>query len=443
MFRLRVISRASALLTCRAAVRAGFAIAPITLGAFAAFAAFACHSSNAPRAQGVNAQAQTFRVEGIANWRGDATAAYTIIHDDVCDHGALGVFSAADPELTARGLHAGFGVIAGACDGAPKEGENHLKPGEKNGTWAQVKTLVAHGHDVFSHSFDHPCMTNDKALAESCDPKAPHSVDFAKEIGNAGALLTANTGHPQTFFIFPYDVCDPAAIAYLKTNGYLAARCGGPGTNETVLADPFGINFDVFGPSYSKYFAVDACAKTADGRAPVQYTTTPAEYTDACRLYVLNHYVDESIAAHGWGVREFHGLTPIDKDGWEAVSVADYRAHLDYIVAKGQSGALWVEGPSPILAYQRARDPHRCAAPTITSTGSGAGATLHFPPQSTQPDCANDGTLVSYRIATTDGSDVPNLRIKQGDRELPAKRISAGHFVVDAAPSRGDAVLIR
>src|SRR4051812_49266016 len=110
---------------------------------------------------GLVACGASFRVESVATWRGGATAAYSLIHDDVCDPGALGVFSAAEPELAKRGLHAGFGVVVSKCDAAA------------GGRWDQVETLVAHGHDVFPHSWDHPCMTRDAALAESCDPQAP------------------------------------------------------------------------------------------------------------------------------------------------------------------------------------------------------------------------------------------------------------------------------
>ena len=366
--------------------------------------------------------APSFRVDGVAPWRGDATAAYSIIHDDVCDHGALGVFSAADPELVARGLHAGFGVIAGACDG----------PG--NGTWAQVRTLVAHGHDVFSHSWDHPCMTNDPALVASCDPAAPRSVDFATQISRSRDALRARTGLAQSFFIFPYDVCDPAALAYLRESGFLGARCGRPGTNPAELADPFRIDFDVFGPSYSRYFARDACATTAAGGAPVAFTTTPAEYTDACRLHVLDHYVDETIRARGWGVRELHGLAPDDPGGWETVPLADYRAHLDHLVARVKEGALWVDGPTAILRYALARDPRNCAPPTILSP-----RTLHFPAQPAR--CPAGGTPVTYRISTTDGSDPARLQVRQAGRAWPARRVAAGRFVVDADPAGGDASL--
>jgi hypothetical protein len=51
-------------------------------------------------------------------------------------------------------------------------------------------------------------------------------------------------------------------------------------------------------------------------------------------------------------------------------------------------------------------------------------------------------TLLSYRVSTTDGRDPAALRVRQGDRELPARRLSAGLYLVDADPTRGDALLI-
>jgi hypothetical protein len=357
----------------------------------------------------------------VAPWRGDATAAYSLIHDDVCDPAALGVFSVADPELARRNLHAGFGVIAGLCDSP------------RGGRWSQVQTLVSHGHDVFSHSFTHPCMTNDPALAESCDPAAPRSVDFAKQVAQSVAALQSHTGLAQRFFIFPYDVCDPRGIAALKRAGVLAARCGTPGINPPGFSDPFAIQFDVFGPSYSRSFGSPACARTRSGAPAKQYTTKPADYTAACRHQVLDGYVDDAIASGGWAVRELHGLDPVDPQGWETVSVSDYRAHLDYLRTRADAGALWVEGPTTITRYRFARDPAVCAPPQLN------GSWLRFPAPT--PLCRTWATTLSFRVSTSDGSDRPALRVRQGDRILPARRLGPGRFVIDADPTGGDAEL--
>ena len=175
-----------------------------------------------------------FKITGAATWRGNATAAYTLIHDDICDPSVHGAIAHADPMLVERGLHGGFGVIVSRCSVMNR--------------WDEVKSLIAHGHDVFDHSWNHPCMTMNAALAMSCDPAAPHSADYATEIDMSTKVLREQTGVPNVFFIFPYDVCDPAGVARLKTQGYLGARCGDQTTqfNPSNFTDPFKIQFDVW-----------------------------------------------------------------------------------------------------------------------------------------------------------------------------------------------------
>jgi hypothetical protein len=46
-------------------------------------------------------------------------------------------------------------------------------------------------------------------------------------------------------------------------------------------------------------------------------------------------------------------------------------------------------------------------------------------------------------VVTVDGSDPAWRSVRQGARELPVKRLSPGHYVVDADPTNGDAVLMR
>src|SRR2546429_2771171 len=145
----------------------------------------------------------SFQVDGVATWLGNARAAYSIIHDDVCDPSANGVFAHADPELFKRGLHAGFGVIAGTCVSEKK--------------WDNVKTLVSHGHDVFNHSWTHNCLSNRADCAGNGTP----SSDFALEIDQAGKFIQDNTGVTARYYIFPFDVFGAGAVAHLQQAGYL------------------------------------------------------------------------------------------------------------------------------------------------------------------------------------------------------------------------------
>jgi hypothetical protein len=347
----------------------------------------------------------------VATWRGNATGAYSIVHDDLCADRVKGIFTHADPELTKRGLHAGFGAIAGEC--------------ESKNLWNDVKGLIAHGHDVFSHSWSHPCMTANGGLAAACDPVYPRSTDYTQEIDKAAATFKAN-GIAADFFIFPFDVCDPAGIARLKGQGYIGARCGPHGVNGPMFADSFKISFDVWGPAYSMYITAPAC------KGVKEYVTTPAQAPAACRAYVLDQFIDDAIKQKGWATREFHGFEG-DTGVWEALPVADYAAHLDHALAKVKAGELWVAGPTPVLKYRWARQ--NCAPPTVVKN------TLKFA-ATPAASCTRYATVLSYLVSTTDGSDPATLKVEQGGMTLPARKLGKGSFVVDADPTQGDALLV-
>jgi hypothetical protein len=349
------------------------------------------------------------RIESVATWRNDATAAYSLVHDDVCNDDTQGVFTHADPELTRRGLRGGFGVIVEQC--------------QKNGRWPQVRTLLEHGHDVFSHSWSHLCLTEDAGIVQACPPEVPRSLDFAQQIDAAAAALKTNAGVGPDFFIFPFDACDPAAVAHLQALGYLGARCGLSGVNPPHFPDSFKINFDVWGPAYSTYWSAPVCAGVT------RFETPPAQAPAACRTYVINHLVDEAIAVKGWASRELHGFDD-DAGAWEPVPLADYVAHLDYVQARAQAGELWVEGPTSVLKYRWARE--ACARPTVS------GRTLRFPAPA--PACARHATVLSYLI-TTD-ADPAAISVQQAGSTLPGRKRGPGRFVIDADPTKGDAIVV-
>jgi peptidoglycan/xylan/chitin deacetylase (PgdA/CDA1 family) len=351
-----------------------------------------------------------FRVDGVATWRANAKAAYTIIHDDLCDPTTFGSFDHSDPLLVARGLHAGFGANPNTCNTESK--------------WPAVKTLVNHGHDVFNHSWDHACIGDMTACGGN-----KYSANLVLEIDQAGQLIQMQTGIAPRFFIFPYDVCGTTAIAHLQQAGYIGARCGAHAINPSAFTNGFAVQFDVWGPNFSIYAASGPCqGKTKPDQASRPSRDLPVE----CRMYVLNQFVDDAITKGGWANREMHGFD--DNPGsWEPISVSDYTAHLDHVKAKVDTGDLWMEGPTRIVKYRFARE--KCSLPTVST-----GNTLKFAAPSA--DCAKYATALSFLISTTDGSDPAALRIRQGTTDSPAKRLSAGHYVVDADPSKGDAVLL-
>jgi hypothetical protein len=349
-----------------------------------------------------------FTVTGVATWRGDAVGAYSLVQDGVCD--LDGAFTHGDPELTRRGLHGGFAVIVGSCG---------MGTASK---WPRVKALREHGHDLLNHSWSHPCL----GTVADCQGQGARSTDLALEIDRSSEVLASSAGGPIEFFVFPFDTCGPDALGRLKQRGYLGARCGARGVSDARLADGFAVRFDSWGPSFSAYGNAGPCRGLVMRDANVAPDSLPV----ACRSYVLDQYVDDAIAGHGWALRALTGFTD-ERGVFQPISLADYTAHLDQVRRKVDAGQLWVEGPSVVLRYRFARQ--TCPMPTVVD-----GRTLRFPEPSAE--CRRHATAVSYLVSTT-SADLPSLQASQAGSVTMARKTAPGRFVVDADPTRGDVTL--
>ena len=319
-------------------------------------------------------------VEGFSTWKGNATAAYSIIHDDACDNTTDSLFDVADAALSARGLHAGFGAIVERC-------------AERN-VWDRVQTLAAHGHEILCHSWDHKDFV-------AIDPTTNAPPDLSLEIDQATTLLRENVPAQKIeYFIFPFDSFNQAAIDRLASAGYTGARAGTKGVNPPDFPDPLRGDFDVYNGDNSIYYP---------------------QFPD-----VNKAYVDDAISKGGWAIRELHG---IQDASWETMPAVDYEAHLDYVKGKVDSGELWVDNPSTVSHYRFARQ--YCAAPSVT------GDTLSFAAPSAQ--CSANATQLSIIVTTS--VDVPNVSATQAGKALTSKRLGAKRYAVDADPTLGDVVL--
>jgi len=319
-------------------------------------------------------------VEGISTWRGNTTAAYSIIHDDACDNTLDSLFDVAEPALTARGLHAGFGAIVERC-------------AERN-VWDRVEVMVAHGHEILCHSWDHKDFV-------AIDPTTNAPPDLALEIDQATMILAENVPDQKVqYFIFPFDSFSQSMIDHLGAIGYTGARAGAKGVNPPNFPDPLRGEFDVYNDENSIYYP---------------------QFSD-----VNKAYVDDAIAKGGWAIRELHG---IEDTSWEHIPTTDYLAHLDYVKAKVDSGELWVDTPSTVSHYRFARQ--YCGVPTVL------GATLSFAAPSAQ--CTANATPLSVILTTA--VDAPNVSATQAGKALISKRLGAKRYLVDIDPTLGDVVL--
>jgi peptidoglycan/xylan/chitin deacetylase (PgdA/CDA1 family) len=316
-------------------------------------------------------------VEGVGTWKGNATAAYSIIHDDACDYTTDSLFKIADPELVARGLRAGFGAIVERCQ-------------ERPGVWAEMETLVSHGHEILCHSWTHPDFVTTTPLP-----------DLSIEIDQATNVLAANIPDQKLeYFIFPFDSFTQAMVDHLGAIGYTGARAGQKGVTPADFSDPLREDFDVYNDENSIYY--------------------PA-YPD-----VLKAYVDDAIGQRGWAIRELHGVNDMS---WEPIPTADYEAHLDYVKAKVDAGELWVDTPSAVGHYRFARQ--YCGVPSVS------GAELSFAAPS--PQCIANATAITVLVDTE--IDTATLSATQGGKPLHTERLSANHYAVDVDPTLGKATL--
>ncbi|HEY0706494.1 MAG TPA: polysaccharide deacetylase family protein, partial [Polyangia bacterium] len=352
--------------------------------------------------------AVNYTLGGEATWRGDASGVYTILFNSVCEGSFAGSLREGASELTSRGLRGAFALIARACD--------------MGNRWDGLRAMAANGHELINQSMSQPCLTTNAMIAGNCPGNAPRSNNYMSEIEASNGMIRDRTGVTPTVFSFPYDVCDPAALAFLKARPFLGSRCGPARLNAVDFADPFTFKADFWGPGPSMY-KDNAC----QGLPP---NAQPNQASAMCRTHVHNAPLDEAISKKAWVVRGFHGFST-DTGTYQPIALADYRAHLDVVVEKAKSGQLWVATPSEVLRYRFAR--RDCAAPTLN------GNTLTF--AAPNPGCTKYATSLTYIVKTAGGADPPTVSITQGGQKVAGKKSGPGTYLVEADPTKGDAVL--
>jgi peptidoglycan/xylan/chitin deacetylase (PgdA/CDA1 family) len=94
-------------------------------------------------------------------------------------------------------------------------------------TAPQVRTLIAAGWELDSHTIDHPDLTTLDATA------------LRHELADSRAELKRRFGVPVDFFCYPAGRYDDAAIAAVRAAGYLAATTTQPGLAQPEDADRY------------------------------------------------------------------------------------------------------------------------------------------------------------------------------------------------------------
>jgi hypothetical protein len=238
----------------------------------------------------------------FATWKENRVAAYTLVHDDFGDVTTAGITQYADTIAHQRGIKFVFGAITSSCDSQD---------------WVDSKRLIAHGHEIINHSHSHRCAVNTGWCTNVYGP-----ADYHLELDTSTAWIERGSGHRPRFFIHPYDLYTDSIINHLKFLKYLGARSGQYSQmNKPSFTDFFRLNFFVFDP--------------------------------VSTLAQLNETVDAVLSDGSYAVRELHG---VEDWSWGKVTLADYRAHLDYIKTKMDLKQLWTATFSEVITYKMQRD---------------------------------------------------------------------------------------
>ena len=121
-----------------------------------------------------------------------------------------------------------------------------------------------------------------------------------------------------------------------------------------------------------------------------------------------------------------HGINEL----WEPMTPTEYDVHVADLTARIASGDLWVDAPTAVVKYRRAR-----AACKVTL----AGHTVTFGTLSA--DCQKYKTPVTLDVTLADAADAASVAADQSGVKRAAKRIGAARFLVDDVVPGGDVTL--
>jgi peptidoglycan/xylan/chitin deacetylase (PgdA/CDA1 family) len=317
----------------------------------------------------------------IATWKDNKKAAYTIIHDDYGDVTTPGIANYADTIAFNRGVKINFGVITSVCDATG---------------WADARRMITHGHEVINHSHSHLCALNGATWCTNT------YTDLATEQGLSTQLIEQNTNNRPRFFIHPFDVFNEDIHAYLRNLGYIGARAGTQDSfNMANFNDFFHLNFYVFQPNFT--------------------------------LAQLNRGITVAIAEGGYAIQELHG---IGDASWGAVSIEDYRAHLNLVKDKMNSGDVWASSLGEVTTYKMQRAGY---APTATYDATAQKVTVNFTANTT----INTAILkspVTINVALTNLT-FATLTVTQNGLPITDFKQTTTGIAVNAYPHQGALVI--
>ncbi len=328
----------------------------------------------------------------ISNWYDDKTAAYSIIHDDLCLDDCYGIIAFADTIAFNRGIKVAMGASVAAC----KEGADTL--------WPKLQQIISHGHEIVSHGENHGASVDLGWTPENWN----YDIDMVQTKATLEAMLP---GAEINWFIFPYDAYNDQRIEELKKAGYLAARAGRSMYQDRGV-NRFSGNYDPYRTVFDAYMSKEEQDQIDALKDP--YTTSIYNDDSNC---VAKQHIDAAILSHGWSLQEMHTVDDMRPRSWGQIDIDDYREVLDYAVQQQNNGELWIETPTTVAKYVMTRN--------ALNTVNVNGAKVSF---AGRPTDTRYNSPVTLRIKTRNNPN--SLSLWQNGVKLDAKKRGDDLFIV-------------
>jgi len=328
----------------------------------------------------------------IAPWYDDYTAAYSIIHDDLCLDDCYGIIQHADTIAYNRDIKIAMGAGVEACS----DGGDSL--------WPMLATIVDHGHELISHGWNHGAAVD---LGWT-----PLDWNHDTDVVMSKALIEEMVPNAEVnWFIFPFDAYGDEHLEQLESAGYLGARAG-----KEMYQDR-GINYThkVYNP-FRTIFDAYMSEEEQNGYDTLEEPYTISIYDDKNGNVAIQH-LDNAIITRGWSLQEMHSVDTVGHESWGMSTIAEYQKLLDHAVEKRNSHELWVETPTTVAKYAVTRQ----ALDSMKLNGN----KLQF---ASRPEDERYNSPVSLIFTTKNNPTV--LSVWQNGKEIFAEKRGENRFVL-------------